>query len=61
MKRIGLVGLGNMGIAMAKNILKSGFSLTGWTYAAVEDVCRRLFTWNGSGWELPLTLNESNS
>lgn len=29
MKRIGFIGLGDMGIAMAKNIVKSGFELTG--------------------------------
>ncbi len=29
MKRIGIIGLGNMGIGMAKNILKNGFELTG--------------------------------
>lgn len=28
MKQIGLIGLGDMGIALAKNIMKSGFSLT---------------------------------
>lgn len=30
MKNIGLIGLGDMGIGMAKNILKSGFKLTGY-------------------------------
>lgn len=29
MKRVGIIGLGDMGIGMAKNIIKSGFSLTG--------------------------------
>ena len=29
MKRVGIVGLGDMGMGMAKNILASGFSLTG--------------------------------
>ena len=29
MKRIGIIGLGDMGIAMAKNVVKSGFELTG--------------------------------
>jgi len=29
MKRIGIVGLGDMGIGMAKNLLKNGFELTG--------------------------------
>ena len=29
MKRIGIIGLGDMGIAMAQNIAKSGFELTG--------------------------------
>ena len=29
MKRIGIVGLGNMGIGMAKNLVKAGFSLSG--------------------------------
>ncbi len=29
MKRIGIVGLGNMGIGMAKNLIKAGFSLSG--------------------------------
>ena len=30
MKRVGIIGLGNMGIAMARNIIKSGFSLIGY-------------------------------
>ena len=30
MKKIGLVGLGDMGIGMAKNLLKNGFELTGY-------------------------------
>ena len=29
MKRVGIIGLGDMGIAMARNIIKSGFELTG--------------------------------
>ena len=29
MKRIGIIGLGSMGLAMAKNIVDSGFPLTG--------------------------------
>lgn len=29
MKRIGIIGLGDMGLAMARNIIKSGFELTG--------------------------------
>ena len=29
MKRIGIIGLGSMGLAMAKNIIDSGFALTG--------------------------------
>lgn len=29
MKRVGIIGLGDMGIAMARNIMKSGFELTG--------------------------------
>ena len=29
MKRVGLVGLGNMGIGMAKNLIKAGFPLSG--------------------------------
>jgi 3-hydroxyisobutyrate dehydrogenase-like beta-hydroxyacid dehydrogenase len=29
MKRIGIIGLGSMGLAMAKNIIASGFELTG--------------------------------
>lgn len=30
MKRIGLIGLGDMGIGMARNIIKGGFELTGY-------------------------------
>jgi len=30
MKTVGVVGLGNMGIGMAKNLLKNGFELTGY-------------------------------
>jgi len=29
MKRVGIIGLGDMGIGMAKNILAAGFDLTG--------------------------------
>ena len=29
MKRVGIVGLGDMGIGLAKNLLKNGFELTG--------------------------------
>lgn len=29
MKRVGIIGLGDMGIAMARNIIKGGFELTG--------------------------------
>ena len=29
MKKVGLIGLGDMGIGMAQNILKNGFELTG--------------------------------
>ena len=29
MKKIGIVGLGNMGIGMAKNVVKAGYSLSG--------------------------------
>jgi putative dehydrogenase len=30
MKRVGIVGLGDMGIGLAKNVLKKGFALTGY-------------------------------
>ncbi|HIO06774.1 TPA: hypothetical protein EYN09_07630, partial [Candidatus Poribacteria bacterium] len=30
MKHIGVIGLGNMGMAMANNIIGSGFILTGY-------------------------------
>ena len=30
MKRVGIIGLGNMGIGMAKNIIENGFSLIGY-------------------------------
>jgi putative dehydrogenase len=29
MKRIGIIGLGDMGIGLSRNILKAGFELTG--------------------------------
>ena len=29
MKKVGVIGLGDMGIGLAKNILESGFDLTG--------------------------------
>ncbi len=29
MKRVGIIGLGDMGLAIARNIIKSGFELTG--------------------------------
>ena len=29
MKKVGIVGLGDMGSGMVKNIMKNGFSLTG--------------------------------
>ena len=34
MKKVGIVGLGDMGSGMAKNILKNGFSLTGFDLSA---------------------------
>ena len=30
MKKVGIVGLGDMGIGMAKNLVKNGFELTGY-------------------------------
>ncbi len=36
MKRVGIVGLGDMGSGMAKNILKSGFSLAGFDLSAAR-------------------------
>jgi len=29
MKKVGVIGLGNMGMGMAKNLIKSGFSVIG--------------------------------
>ena len=29
MKRVGVVGLGNMGMGMAKNLIQAGFPVTG--------------------------------
>ena len=34
MKRVGIIGLGDMGLAMAKNIIQSGFALTGYDLRA---------------------------
>lgn len=31
-------------------LLEEGLPLDGFTYAAVEDLCRHLFTWDGQGW-----------
>ena len=36
MKKVGIVGLGDMGSGMAKNILKNGFSLTGFDLSAAR-------------------------
>ena len=36
MKKVGLIGLGDMGIGMAKNLLKNGFELTGFD---LQDEC----------------------
>jgi len=34
MKKVGIIGLGNMGIGMAKNLIKNGFELTGYDLKA---------------------------
>jgi putative dehydrogenase len=36
MKRVGIVGLGNMGIGMAKNLLEGGFELSGYDLRAEQ-------------------------
>jgi putative dehydrogenase len=36
MKRVGIVGLGDMGSGMAKNVLKNGFTLTGFDLSAAR-------------------------
>ena len=36
MKNIGFVGLGNMGISMAENLIKAGFNLTGFDLSAKQ-------------------------
>ena len=41
MKKVGIVGLGDMGIGMASNILKTGFELTGFDLRAER---RKLLT-----------------
>jgi 3-hydroxyisobutyrate dehydrogenase-like beta-hydroxyacid dehydrogenase len=39
--KVSFLGLGGMGSAMAKNILKKGFQLTVWSRTASKaDVCR---------------------
>ncbi|GAH83417.1 unnamed protein product, partial [marine sediment metagenome] len=32
MKQVGIIGLGDMGIGMAKNIIKNGFDLVGYDF-----------------------------
>lgn len=41
MKRVGIIGLGDMGIAMAKNIIENGFSLVGYD---LRDECLAALT-----------------
>ncbi|MBT4137997.1 MAG: NAD(P)-binding domain-containing protein, partial [Candidatus Latescibacteria bacterium] len=36
MKNIGFIGLGNMGISMAENLIKSGFNLTGFDLSSKQ-------------------------
>ena len=44
MKKVGVIGLGNMGMGMAKNLIKSGFSVTGFD---LEDKRLRKLKENG--------------
>jgi putative dehydrogenase len=36
MKNVGFIGLGNMGISMAENLIKNGFNLTGFDISSVQ-------------------------
>ena len=40
-------------------LLEEGLALEGWSYAAVEALCREHFVWNGRRWELPEPLQEA--
>jgi len=45
MRRVGIIGLGDMGIGMAKNIIKNGFNLVG--YDLRDERMRILETFGG--------------
>ncbi len=42
-------------------LLEGGFALNGWSYAAVEDLCRNHFIWTDSSWELPTAAGGAES
>lgn len=58
MKRIGIIGLGNMGIGLARNIIKSGFELTGFDLRAERlEMLEKL---GGSGAQSPAEVGEKS-
>jgi len=58
MKRIGIVGIGDMGIGLATNILKEGFSLTGFDLR--EDRLACLVSMGGEGASSPREVAEKS-
>ena len=46
MTKIGFIGLGNMGLPMARNLLKAGYRVTGFDLS--EDACAALVAEGGS-------------
>jgi len=56
MKRIGIVGIGDMGIGLATNILKEGFNLTGFDLR--EDRLACLVSIGGEGGSSPREVAE---
>lgn len=58
MGRVGIIGLGNMGIGMAKNIIKKGFDLVG--YDLRDERLRILETLGGKGASSPQEVGQQS-
>lgn len=56
MRRVGIIGLGDMGIGMARNIIKKGFDLVG--YDLRDERLRILETLGGKGASSPQEVGQ---
>ena len=58
MRRVGIIGLGDMGIGMARNIIKKGFDLVG--YDLRDERLRILETLGGKGASSPQEVGQQS-